>query len=172
MSIELTDSLKNLLKETVLQLKGAARRRFMAQTVLELGYGGQSLAAQELGWNRTTIRQGIKELKSGITCVDNNSAKGRKKAEEHLPNLLEDIKNLVDSQSQTDPTFKSKRLYTRLSAAQVRKQLIEKFGYSDQDLPTEETIRVKLNNLGYRLKRVAKVLPQKKFQKPKPSLKN
>ena len=172
MSIELTDSLKNLLKETVLQLKGAARRRFMAQTVLELGYGGQSLAAQELGWNRTTIRKGIKELKTGITCVDNNSAKGRKKAEEHLPNLLENIKNLVDSQSQTDPTFKSKRLYTRLSAAQVRKQLIEKFGYSDQDLPTEETIRVKLNNLGYRLKRVAKVLPQKKFQKPKPSLKN
>ena len=172
MSIELTDSLKNLLSETVLQLKGAARRRFMAQTVLELGYGGQSLAAQELGWNRTTIRKGIKELKSGITCVDNNSAKGRKKAEEHLPNLLEDIKNLVDSQSQTDPTFKSQRLYTRGGAAQVRKQLIEKFGYSDQDLPTEETIRVKLNNLGYRLKRVAKVLPQKKFQKPKPSLKN
>ncbi len=171
-SIELTDSLKNLLKETVLQLKGPARRKFMAQTVLELGYGGQSLAAKELGWNRTTIRKGIKELKSGITCVDNNSAKGRKKAEEHLPNLLEDIKDLVDSQSQTDPTFKSKRLYTRLSAAQVRKQLIEKFGYNDEDFPTEETIRVKLNNLGYRLKRVAKVLPQKKFQKPKQSLKN
>lgn len=172
MSIELTDSLKNLLKETVLQLKGAARRRFMAQTVLELGYGGQSLAAQELGWNRTTIRKGIKELKTGITCIDNNSAKGRKKAEEHLPNLLEDIKNLVDSQSQTDPTFKSKRLYTRLSAAQVRKQLIEKFGYIDQDLPTEETIRVKLNNLGYRLKRVAKILPQNKSQKPRLSLSN
>lgn len=170
--MQLTDSLKNLLQETVLQLKGAARRRFMAQTVLELGYGGQSLAAQELGWNRTTIRKGIKELKTGITCVDNNSAKGRKKAEEHLPNLLEDIKNLVDSQSQTDPTFKSKRLYTRLSAALVRKQLIEKFGYSDQDLPTEETIRVKLNNLGYRLKRVAKILPQKKFPKPKQYLSN
>lgn len=28
-----------------------------------------------------------------------------------------------------------------------------------------ETIRIKLNYLGYRLKRVAKVLPQKKFQK-------
>ena len=94
-SIELTDSLKNLLRETVLQLKGAARRRFMAQTVLELGYGGQSLAEQELGWNRKTIRKGIRELKSGITCIDNHSAKGRKKSEEHLPNLLEDIKNVT-----------------------------------------------------------------------------
>ena len=172
MSIELTDSLKNLLTETARQLKGAARRKFMAQTVLELGYGGQSLAQRELGWTRTTIRKGIKELKSGMTCVDNHSAKGRKKAEAHLPNLLEDIKNLVDSQSQTDPSFKSQRLYTRLSAAQVRRQLIEKYCYTDDDLPTEETIRVKLNNLGYHLKRVAKVLPQKKFQKPKPSLEN
>ncbi len=105
--MELTDSLKKLLKETASQLKGAARRRFMAQTVLELGYGGSILAEQELGWNRCTISKGIKELKSGITCVDNYSARGRRKIEEHLPTLLSDIKKLVDSQSQTDPSFKS-----------------------------------------------------------------
>lgn len=71
---------------------------------------------------------------------------------------------------QIDPSFKSQRLYTRLSAAQVRNQLIEKFGYSNEELPTEETIRVKLNDLGYRLKRVAKVQPQKKFPKQMQSL--
>ena len=165
MFIQLTDSLSNLLKETAAQLHGASRRRFMAQTVLSLGYGGQSLAERELGWNRVTIGKGIKELKTGITCVDNYQARGRKKIESHLPRLLEDIKKLVDSQSQTDPSFKSQRLYTRLSAAEVRKQLIEKFGYTDEKLPTKETIRLKLNDLGYRLKRVAKVQPQKKFQK-------
>lgn len=164
MSIELTDALKSLLKETATQLKGAARRRFQAQTVMGLGPGGQLIAQNEMGWDRKTIRKGIKELTTGITCVDNYSAKGRWKAEEHLPSLLEDIKKLVDSQSQTDPSFKSQRLYTRLTASKVRKLLIEKCGYSDE-LPTEETIRVKLNYLGYRLKRVAKVLPQKKFQK-------
>lgn len=125
-----------------------------------------------MGWNRYSIRKGIKELKSGITCVENYSAKGRYKAEEHLPTLLEDIKNIVDSQSQTDPSFKTRRLYTRLSAAEVRKQLIEKYGYRDEVLPTSETIRVKLNDLGYTLKRVAKVLPQKKYQKLKQFLKN
>lgn len=97
---------------------------------MELGYGGQLLAQKELGWDRNTIRKGIKELTSGITCVDNYSAKGRYKAEEHLPHLLEDIKKLVDSQSQTDPSFKSQRLYTRLTASQVRKLLIEKLDYS------------------------------------------
>ncbi len=99
----------------------------MAQTVQGLGLGGQRLAQSELGWNRDTIRKGIRELESGITCVDNMSAKGRYKAEEHLPNLLEDIKNLVDFHSQADRSFKSQRLYTRLSATEVRKQLIEKY---------------------------------------------
>lgn len=164
-SIVLTDSLKKLLIETAFQLKGAAKRKFMAQTVVKLRFGGQRLAEQELGWNRYSIRKGIKELKSGITCIDNYSAKGRSKAEEYLPNLLEDIKNIVDLQSQTDPSFKSQRLYTRLSAVEVRKQLIEKCGYSDKDLPTSETIRVKLNDLGYSLRRVAKVQPQKKYQR-------
>jgi biotin operon repressor len=170
MSIQLTDVLKTLFKETAEQLKGAARRKFMAKTVVGLGEGGQSLAARELGWNRVTISKGIKELRSGITCVDNYQGRGRKKAEEKLPNLLEDIKKLVDSQSQIDPSFKSQRLYTRLSAAEVRNQLMEKCGYSDEELPSAETIRVKLNDLGYNLKRVAKVKPQKKFPKLMQSL--
>lgn len=172
MSIFLTDSLKKILAETAFQLKGAAKRKFMAQTVLELGFGGQRIAERDLGWNRCSIRKGMKELKTGITCVDNFSAKGRLKTESHLPNLLLDIKEIVDSQSQTDPSFKSQRLYTRLSAAKVRTQLIDKYNYSDDALPSEETIRVKLNNLGYKLRRVAKIQPQKKYQKQKQYLMN
>ncbi len=53
-SIVLTDSLKKLLTETAFQLKGAVKRKFMAQTVVKLGFGGQRLAEQELGWNRYT----------------------------------------------------------------------------------------------------------------------
>lgn len=71
MSIELTDALKSLLKETATQLKGAAKRRFQAQTVMGLGPGGQLIAQNEMGWDRKTIRKGIKELTTGITCVDN-----------------------------------------------------------------------------------------------------
>ena len=39
--MELTDSVKTLLIETSKQLKGAAKRRFMALTVKELGFGGR-----------------------------------------------------------------------------------------------------------------------------------
>ncbi|MDZ7960809.1 MAG: hypothetical protein RMY34_23500 [Aulosira sp. DedQUE10] len=40
MAIVLTDSLKKLLIETASQLKGAAKRKFMASTVQGLGLGG------------------------------------------------------------------------------------------------------------------------------------
>jgi hypothetical protein len=99
--IKLTEALKELLKETARQLRGATKRKFMAQTVQKLGKKGIRLAELELGWNRITINKGIKELTTGITCVDNYSGRGRKKSEQHLPNLLSDIKKLVDSQTQT-----------------------------------------------------------------------
>ena len=167
-----TESYKQILRETAKTLKGASRRRFMAQIVLELGYGGQSKAEKELSWNRVTIRKGIFEVSSGITQQDKFHARGRKKAEWHLPKLLEDITAIVDCNSQTDPSFKTKRLYTRLSARQVREELIHQYKYSDPELPSCETIRQKLNQLGYYPQRVAKTQPQKKFPKPMISLNN
>ena len=61
----------------------------------------------------------------------------------------------------TAPTLQSEQLYTRISAAQVRRQLIEQKGYRDEDLPTAEVIRQRLNQMGYRQLRVAKTKPQK-----------
>ena len=141
----------------------------MARTVKELGLGGQRLAERELGWNRITVRKGTHELESGFVCLDAFSARGRKRAEVHLPHLLDDIRAIVDSQSQTDPRFRTQRLYTRLSAAEVRRQLIARKGYQDTVLPTVQTISAKLNALGYFPKKVAKSKPQKKSYKPTPS---
>ncbi len=50
-----------------------------------------------------------------------------------------------------------------MTASEVRRQLIEQFGYSDEELPTSETIRRRLNDLGYTLKRVLKTKPIKKI---------
>lgn len=80
---------------------------------------------------------------------------GRKRAEDHLPNLLMDIRAIVDGQSQTDPQFKTKRLYTRLTATEVRRQLIAQKGYADEELPTATTIATKLNEMGYSPSKVA-----------------
>jgi hypothetical protein len=167
--MELTDTLKTLFIETAKALKGSARRQFMARTVKELGLGGQRRAERELGWNRQTIRKGMHELASGVMCLDALTCRRRKRAEEHLPHLLLDITAIVDSQSQTHPQFRTKRLYTRLTAVEVRRQLIAQKGYSDAELPTERTIATKLTELGYYPTKVAKTQPQKRFPRPTPS---
>ena len=161
--MKLTDHAKSLYIKTAKKLKGTDRRQFMAFVVKGLGIGGQTLAERELGWNRRTIRKGMQELKSGQPIIDGFQRSGRKRVEIKLPNLLKDIKSLVDPQSQTDPSFKSTRLYTRITASEVRCQLIKQFGYSDEELPSVETIRRRLNDLGYSLKRVLKTKPIKKI---------
>ncbi len=166
--MELTDVVKALLLNTAKDLKGSARRIFMAPTVQALGEGGQRLAERELGWNRGTIRKGTKELEHGIACVDAFSSRGRKRSEDHLPNLLVDITAIVDGQSQADPQFRTNRLYTRLTATEVRRQLIAQKGYSDEELPTAETIGTRLNELGYYPQKVAKTHPQKKSLRQMP----
>jgi hypothetical protein len=167
--MELTDTLKALFIETARTLKGSERRRFMARTIQELGAGGQRRAERELGWNRQTIRKALRELASGLICLDAVTLRGRKRAEAHLPTLLTDIKAIVDSQSQVDPQFRTSRLYSRLTTAEVRRQLIAQKGYTDATLPTERTIANKLTSLGYYPTKVAKTQPQKRSQKPTPS---
>ena len=153
--LELTTEIKKWLKNTANRLKGSDRRMFMAETVQQFGKGGASAAERELGWDRHTIRKGQKELEWGA-IEDNFTARGRKKSEYHLPTLLDDIKKIVEPESQTDPTFQTQKLYTRLTAKEVRKQLL-KLGYDDATLPKQRTISNKLDELGYHLKKVQKV---------------
>lgn len=164
--MEWTTKIKKLYVDTANKLKGTDRRVFMAQTVDVSGRGGQRKAERELGWDRGTIRKGMHELESGIACVDAFTARGRKPVEEHLPSLLDDIKEIVDSQSQADPRFESCRLYRRITAAEVIRQLIAQKGYTEDELPHEETIRKKLNQLGYQPNKVLKSKPKKKSRRP------
>lgn len=167
--MDLTDQVKDYLRQTAASLRGFDRRLFMARTVRLLGTDGQRLAERELGWNRVTVRKGTHELNTGIRCVEAFPRRGRKRAEEYLPGLLDDIRSIVDSQSQTDPTFHTQRLYTRLSAAEVRRQLVLQKGHADASLPSEETIRRKMHAAGYSLRQVAKCLPKKRCPRRTPS---
>jgi hypothetical protein len=106
----------------------------------------------------------MREITSGIPIQDKLHLRHRKRAEERLPNLLDDIKSIVDSQSQTDPNFHSTRLFTRLTVAKIREQLISQKGYTDEELPSNQTLNTKVNQMGYGLKKVLKTKPLKKIE--------
>jgi hypothetical protein len=142
----------------------------MARTVVELLGGIAYRAEQELGWSRQTLRKALHEHRSSIECADGRKGRvGRKPVQHHLPRLLDDLRTLMEEQCQTDPTFRTTRLYRRLSVLEVRRQLIEQKGYLDEQLPTPETLRVRLDELDYHPRRVQKSKAKKRSRKPTPS---
>ena len=139
----------------------SGRRLFMAKVVKLLGPGGKRKAERRLGWNRCTINKGIKELESGIVCVDNFSSRGRKGFDFYFPNLRNDIHDIINPESQADPTFRATNLYSPITALEVRRRLISDKGYDDATLPKRQTITKILNELGYSLKKCKRLTPKK-----------
>ena len=135
----------------------------MATVVNIIGYGGQQFAEKYLGWNRNVIRKGREEIDNEKEFVSQYHLCGRKKAEYHNPDLLLCIKKVVEPTGQTDPTFRSTRIYTPLTAKEIRTRLITQHGYSSNDLPCVRTFRTKLHGLGYHPQKVQKCKPLKKI---------
>lgn len=103
-------------------------------------------------------------MRSGITCVDAFSSRGRKRWDVRQPGLAKDIKEIVDAQSQTDPTFRTTRLYRRLTAKEVRRQLLEDKGYQQDQVPRERSMRDVLTTLGFHPRKVVKSKPLRKLK--------
>ncbi|MCY9669233.1 ISAzo13 family transposase [Paenibacillus alginolyticus] len=161
---EFIDRCKEILIENTVKLTGTDKRVTLAKMAKEVGRGGRTIVSKIFKTSRNTINKGFLELESGIPINDNFSARGRHLAEEKLPNLLEDLKSIIDPQSQTDPSFKSVRLFTRLTVKEIRKKLIQEKNYTEKELPTNQTLNTKVNQLGYTLKKVRKVKPMKKIE--------
>ena len=163
MVTELTEKIKSSLKDAAKKLTGFKKRAFMAQVTIDYFNSLPRRAETELGWSRQAIATGLKELETGIICVDNYRARGRKKTEELLPNLEADIKSLVEMYSQADPKFQSTFAFTKISARAIREALKEEKGYRDEQLPSRQTIGDILNRMGYSLKKTQKIKPLKKI---------
>ncbi len=160
----LTDQQIVTIKDAARKLTGAKRRAFEAQVALDYLDGKARTAESVLGWSRQTVTLGLHELRTGITCLDDFAGRGDRKTEEKLPELAADIRSLADPESQTDPKFQSPFQYTRMTAKAMRRALIDQKGWSDQELPCENTIGNILNRLGYRLRGVLKAKPIKRVR--------
>lgn len=163
MVTKLTEVTISAFKLAAKLLTGARRREYIAKITKEFLDGNARKAERVFGWGRSTVIKGLRELDSNIECMDNYSARGNKKTEYKNPELAEDIRSLVEPESQTDPCFKTPFRYTRVTAKKVRELLIEEKGWSDDQLPTENTIGNMLNRMGYKIRSVQKAKPVKKI---------
>ena len=155
-----------LLVSAAKQLRGSARRMFLAEVCETLCEGSPRRAEERFGWGRGTIEKGMAER--AMTAREraagpSSGNRGRKPSEEQHPQLAIDIRLIVEPHTHTDPELKTDRLYTNMSAAEVRTALHKK-GYTEDELPSERTLRDILNRMNYRLKRIQKGKPLKKTE--------
>lgn len=152
-----------LLITAASQMSGSQRRRFLGEVCLKLCDGNTRQAEYRFGWGRDTISKGIAERKldAAELATRKSGNAGKKRSEVQNPQLAIDIRLIVEPHTHTDPELKTERRYTNLSAAEVRKMLLDR-GYSEAEVPSERTMRDILNRMNYRLKRIQKGKPLKK----------
>jgi hypothetical protein len=165
------DQYDQLLQVGARRLTGHQRRLFQAEVCLKLCEGNPRQAERRFGWGRHNVATGIHEYQSGIRCLENFVAKGRRRAEELNPQLAQDIREIVGPKSYVDPELKSSRRYSNLSAGEVLEALVAR-GYREQDLPKERSMRDILNRMNFRLKRIQKGKPLKKTPETNPIFAN
>jgi Rhodopirellula transposase DDE domain len=157
-----TEAYEDLIRSAARHLKGHPRRLFQAEVATVLCEGSARLAERRFGWGREAVEQGLHEADRGLRCLEDFAARGARPCEQKDPQLAADIRAIVEPHTQADPELKSPRRYTNLSAAEVLQALKDRYGYGDDRLPAERTMRDVLNRMGYRLKRIQKAKPLKK----------
>ena len=141
------------------------RRRAMGDVTESFLDGKPRIAEDVFGWNRVTVELGINELRTGIVCVNDLSARHKPKSEEKDPEVLTDIRAIMELRSQAEPRLRTTLPYTNMTAQAVYDALVRK-GWSEQTLPAVRTISNVLNRHDYRLRTVAKTKVQKKRRIP------
>jgi hypothetical protein len=122
----LTDIVIHTIRAAASLLTGGKRRRFQAQVALDHCEGNPRTAERVFSWGRQTVETGLGELRSGVTCKENFSARGRKGIEVLQPDILVKLEQLLANNIAGNPMSEEK--WVRGSLCHLSRQLKE-MGY-------------------------------------------
>jgi hypothetical protein len=167
-SIQIRNRVSSKIVELIVRLVNLihwpVRRTARGDATLSLLDGKPRIAEDVFGWNRASVELGVNEFRTKIVCVNDLSNRRKPKAEEKYPRLLADIIEIMNPHSQAESHLRTTLLYTNMTAKAVYDALLEK-GWSEETLPTTQTISNILDRHNYRLHTVAKTKVQKKHLK-------
>jgi transposase len=147
-------------REAARLLTGPRRRRFQAQVTLDYLDGSPRSAERIFGWGRSTVDLGLHKLRTGITCQDALSVRGRMRVELQHPEIVDRLEELLANDIAGSPMSEEK--WVRASLSRLSQQL-EETGYQ---VGTHTVARI-LRDMGYSRKS-----NKRKQPKPKCPLRN
>jgi len=158
----ITPEVIGLIGRLVDMIPWPGRRSAIGDVIISLLDGKSRVAEDVFGWSRITSELGMNEFRTKILCVNDLSNRRKPKAENKEPKLLADIVEIMEPHSQSESRLRTTLLYTNMTAKAVYKALLMK-GWSEESLPTLQTISNILNRHGYRLRTVENTKVQKKL---------
>lgn len=164
----ITPEVIELIGRLVDMIPWPGRRSAIGDVIISLLDGKPRVAEDVFGWSRSTAELGMNEFRTKILCVNDLSNRRKPKAENKEPKLLADIAEIMEPRSQSESRLRTTLLYTNMTAKAVYKALLLK-GWSEETLPTLQTISNILNRHGYRLRTVENTKVQKKLPRRMPS---
>ena len=160
----ITPQVTELIARLVDMIPWPVRRSAMGDVTISLPEGKSGVAEDVFGWSRLTAELGMNEFRTKILCVNDLSDRRKPLTEEKEPKLLADIVEIMEPHSQSESRLRTTLLYTNMTAKVVYKALLSK-GWTEDTLPTLQTISSILNRHGYRLRSAENTKVQKKRRK-------
>ena len=108
---KMSDTERELIKDASKRLTGFKRRQYQASITLKYFDGSTRKAERVMGWGRESLEKGLGEARTGIRCIDNYKDRGRKRTEDIIEGLEEDVRAIADLRTQADPAVKSSLTY-------------------------------------------------------------
>ena len=111
----------SLLVAASRELKGKARRAFVAKVCQSLCGGSRPKAEARFGWGRAMVARGLEELDPAhptLPCTP--EGRGRKATQEKTPQLKIDIACIVEPHTHSDPELKTERQYKQKATKMSR----------------------------------------------------
>jgi hypothetical protein len=151
----LTGAVIRTLRQAAHLLTGPRRRRFQAQVALDHCDGNPRRTERVFGWGRGTVELGLHELRTGITCLDNLSARGQKGVEVKQPAIVTALERLLANDIAGDPM--SEERWVRSSLTHLSERLKE-MGY----VVSRKTVGRLLRSMGFSRKSNKRKQPRPK----------
>lgn len=96
-----------LISRLVESIPWPDRRRAMGDVTASLLEGKPRVAESVFGWSRYAVEVGIHEARSGISCINDLSARVKPRTEDKHPDLLADIQAIMEPHSQSEAILSS-----------------------------------------------------------------
>lgn len=136
------------------------QRRYAAAEAVKIGHGGIAYIARLFGCSREKIEHGLREVeqlpKDPVRNRIRRPGAGRPRAEARQPELVEQVQETIRDRTAGDP-MREDVTWTDLTPPEISRRLDE----AHQTQVSPSIVRRILEQLEYRVRKIAKVLPGK-----------